>query len=256
MSCHWTPEQRARQAEATRRRWAAGEFNMPRRCRPDHWTPEQESWLRDLAGTVPWGELEGVWYDRTGLPRTLYALKKRACLLGISLRLRSISLRGLERLFGVSHQAILKHWVGPGLLRGARYQGRGPWPQWWFTEAAVEAFIRNYPWLFDPAAMQPGQRLSQTAQLLQRSDPWRSYAELASYVGISQGNLDLWRERGLVPCKTRPKSGRGDRILVRGRDFAAIRQAVHAAQADARLRANQATSRRRRREARAARAAA
>jgi hypothetical protein len=65
---------------------------------------------------------------RFGLERTASAVverlkrRRRSCWMG------GLSLRDLERIFGVDHRAIVRWWVVPGLLAGRRWSGRGPPP--------------------------------------------------------------------------------------------------------------------------------
>lgn len=210
---------------------------LPWRVRGDHWTPEQEAVLCDLVGTVPREYLHAAWMERTGIPRTFHALTVRCKRLGISMWARGWSMRAAERLFRVDHRAIVRNWVDTGELNATRWDGRGPNSGWWFNESDIEHFIRTYPWRYDWTKMQGGHRLTTVAELVNRADPWRTYEELRQYVGIASGNLDRWRRRGLVPCRDRPKGG-GPQLMVRGRDFPAIRDAIQAAQANARKRSS------------------
>lgn len=210
----------------------------PWAVRGDHWTPEQDDALRQMAGTVPREELQAAWLRRTGLERTQTALIVRCKRLGISARARGLSMTELERITGVDHRVINRAWLAPGLLQGRRWQGRGPHPGWWFELAAVERFIRAAPWLLQLPRMAPGHRLTQLVETLHRADPWRTRAELMAYLGIrSHVNLDRWVRRGLVPHQWRPKSGPGQGwMMIRGRDFPAIKAAIEAARAEGRAR--------------------
>lgn len=217
-----------------RRAWADGKFAARRKpVRGDHWTPEEDDQLRAIAGTVPCEQLADAWRDRTGIARTFHALRIRAKRIGVSMWARGMSLTEVEMLFRLDHRAIERNWIRTGELPSKRWGGRGPNAGWWFETADVERFIRDRPWRYDWTRMQPGHRLTRVAELVNRADLWRTYDELAAYVGITTTNLDRWRRRGLVPHQFRPKAG-GPRIMVRGRDFPAIRAAIRAARIDAR----------------------
>lgn len=204
-----------------------------RRAQWNGWTMEEENLLRELAGSMELGEIARILSERFGVPRTPNAVDVRCQRLGISRWVPGMSLRDLERLFACDHQSIVRHWVETGLLRARRWSGRGPHPGWWFEPADVERFIRDCPWAYDWRRMKPGHRLTRLAEVVNRADPWFSYDDLRRYVGISKRNLDKWRRRGLVPHKRRPGAGSYGQILVRGRDFRAIKHAIEAARAEA-----------------------
>lgn len=240
-----TAEQRQAQSQRMKAAWRDGKFDgRYRGTRGDHWTPEQDAILRDLAGTVPREQLHAAWMERTGLPRTHEALVVRCQRIGASMWVHGWSLRSVERLFGTDHRMIIRNWVQTGELPGSRWRGRGPNEGWWFNESDIERFIREYPWRYDWTRMQRDHRLATIAELVNRADPWRSYAELVEFVGIASGNVDKWRRRGLVPHRFRPKAGHSPQVMIRGRDFPLIRDAIRAAQEDARERSRRAASKR------------
>ncbi len=215
--------------------WAKGKFDNRRRGIPwDAWTPEEEALLRQLAGTMDLAEIARVLTERFGIPRSVNAVDVRCQRLGISHWRQGYCLRDIELIFRLHHRAIVRWWVQPGLLRGERWSGRGPNQGWVFHETDVERFIREYPWAYDWTRMKRGHPLSRLAEVVNRADPWLTYEDLRRYVGIARVNLDRWRRRGLVPHQFRPKGGPGQgRIIVRARDFRAIKAAIEAARADA-----------------------
>lgn len=221
---------------------------MPRAghvSRWDAWNPEQDDALRQLAGTMPLADVAAELSRRFGVPRTVAAVRIRCKRLGVSAWARGWSLRDLERFAGVDHRVIVRWWIEPGLLRARRWDGRGPHAGWWIDVAEIERFVREAPWAYDPARLRvervPRDRRTEAARLrsialtVHAADPWRSYAELRQYLGMTLRNLDRWRERGLIPHRRRPKSGPGHgHIMIRGRDFPAIRAAIERAREQAR----------------------
>lgn len=209
----------------------------------DGWNAEQNDALRALAGTMPVSMVAAALSERFSVPRTSAAVRMRAKRLGISLWVKAWSLRDVVILFGVDHRTIVSWWLEHGLLAATRWDGRGPHGGWWITFEALERFVRQHSYAFDWRRMRPeqlcverrgeGRRLASLAELLDRADPWRPYGELVAFVGIRRTNLDRWRRQGLVPCRRRSGAGEKGEIVVQGRQFGAIRDAVHAAQAAA-----------------------
>ncbi|MEW6048205.1 MAG: hypothetical protein AB1609_17300 [Bacillota bacterium] len=200
----------------------------------DEWTPAEEQLLCQLAGTMDLGEIARILSERFGVPRTRNAVDVRCQRLGVSHWAKGMSLTEMERLFGLDHRAIVRHWVDTGLLAARRWSGRGPHPGWWFEPADVERFIREHPWAYDWTRMKRGHRLTRLAEVVNRADPWLPYEQLRRYVGIAKVNLDRWRRRGLVPHKRRPGAGGYGQIVIRARDFRPIKQAIERARAEAR----------------------
>lgn len=229
-------EQRAVRREQMQAAWASGRFaNRRRGMHPRHWTPEQNRAFTALAGTMPIAEIADALERRFLIRRTTASLRIQAKRLGISLWSGGYGLGELERIFKLDHRAIVRNWVNPGLLAGKRWKGRGPNEGWWFEPSEVERFVRECGWAYDVRTMLPGHRLTRLAELAHKVDPWLTYQDLMCFLGIKgQVNLDRWRERGLIPHKRRAKSGPGQRIVVRGRDFPAIKAAIEEARAAAR----------------------
>ena len=231
-----TDAEKARARDWMRQAWADGKFaNRRKGMHPRHWTPEQNRVFTELAGTMPIVEITEELERRFHIRRTTASLRIQAKRLGISLWNRGYSLTELERVFRLDHRAIVRNWVTPGLLAARRWQGRGPNDGWWFDQAEVERFARECGWAYDVDRMQPGHPLTRLAEVAHRADPWLTYQDLLRYLGLkAEVNLDRWRRRGLVPHKRRPKSGPGQRIVIRGRDFPAIKAAIEAARAASR----------------------
>lgn len=228
-----TDAEREQRSLWMRQAWAEGRFaNRRKGMHPRAWTREQDDTLAQLVGSMPIEEVVEALNRRFWTTRTVHAVTNRVKDLGLSRWVRAYGLIEIERIFAVDHRVIVKHWVEPGHLAGRRWAGRGPNQGWWFEPAEVERFVRECGWLYDVGRMRPGHRLTRLGELAYRQDPWLTYQDLAKYLGLSsEVNLDRWRARGFVPHKRRPKSGPGQRIMVRGRDFPAIRAAIEAARA-------------------------
>ena len=215
-----------------RRYWSEGRFAGKRRSiRPDAWSRDEYELLERLAGTMEIERIAERISEQSRIPRTANAVKVKIQRRGLSRWVRGMSLMEIERLFGLDHRPIIKHWVTPGLLVGRRWSGRGPNAGWWFEPSDVEAFIRRYPWAYDWKQMQPRHRLTSLAEMVNRADPWLTYEELGHFVGLSSSNLDKWRRRGLIPFQRRPKGGPDGYIMVRARDLRSIKANIEAARA-------------------------
>lgn len=216
---------------ALRAAWADGKYAGRREALSWRtWTEEQDAALARMAGTMDLADIARVLSERFGIARTVTAVQVRSVRLGISVWRQGYSMYDLVDLFGISGRTIIRGWVTPGLLRGKRWQGRGSSANWLFAEAEIERFIRESPWAYDWRKMRPHRRLSRLAEVVAKLDPWLSYHELVRYVGMTRKALDKWRHRGLVPCRRRPGADGIGEVVVRGREFRAIREAIRAAQ--------------------------
>lgn len=234
-----TAAEREQKSQQMRAAWRSGKFaNRRKGMHPRHWTPEQNRALAQLAGTRPVEEIASALERRFHIRRTTPALRIQAKRLGISLWQGGLSMRDMERLFGVDHKHIRRFWVDAGHLAARRWGGRGPNDGWWFETAEVERFVRACGWLFDVGRMQPGHALTRIAETTRKADPWIvGYEALAAVLKLAPLNVKKWERRGLIPHKSRATAGRGGMICVRGRDIPPIREAITQAQADARQRA-------------------
>lgn len=230
-----TEAQREARRQWMHQAWASGRFVARKKgMHPRHWTAEQNDALGQLIGTMPIEQVAEALNRRFKTDRTVTAVHLQVKRLGLSRWVQFLSMRDLERIFGCDHRVIAKHWIAPGHLVAKRWSGRGPNDGWWIERSDVERFVDEFGWLYDVARMKAGHPLTRRAQLVAMRDPWRTYQELAAYLGIrGEVNLDRWRRRGLVPHRRRPKSGPGMQIVIRGRDFPAIKAAVDAARSEA-----------------------
>ncbi len=135
-----------------------------------------------------------------------------------------LSLRDLERLFGLDHRAIVRWWVQPKLLTGRRWSGRGPHRGWLFAPADVERFIRQHVYAVDVRHMQAGHPFTRLAVLEARCQRWHSVVEMAEYLGVPVEVARSAVRYGLIPHRRRPGAGRHGEIRVRADDFPILRE--------------------------------
>ncbi len=135
-----------------------------------------------------------------------------------------LSLRDLERLFGLDHRAIVRWWVEPKLLAARRWSGRGPHCGWLFAPADVETFIRQHVYAVDVTHMQPGHPFTRLAALEAQCQRWRSVVELADYLGVPVELVRSAARDGLIPHRRRPGAGCYGEIRVRADEFPKVRE--------------------------------
>lgn len=144
----WTPERKAARAAAMRRQWASGE----RDGQPDanvrratHWTPEQDDYLRQIAGDHDLPELAALLSARFSAPRTKQAIQRRCQHLGISrLGLRPYTTSEVARMLGIGVTTLRTQIVLPCLLPFAWWRG-GSIGTRVYRHADLEQFIREHP---------------------------------------------------------------------------------------------------------------
>jgi hypothetical protein len=192
------------------------------RCR--RWTEAEDAFVDSLLGTLELADIAVRLTRRFGLERTATGVSSRLKRRRQSRWMNGLSLRDVERIFGLDHRAII-HWcVEPGLLVGRRWSGRGPQRGWLFDMVDLDRFVRNHVYLLDLARMQPGHRLTQVVALESRSQAWRSVTDVAAYLHVSEETVRRGARRGLIPHKRRPGAGRFGEIRVRANDFSLIRE--------------------------------
>jgi hypothetical protein len=196
------------------------------RCR--RWTEPEDAFVDGLVGRYEPSEIATQLRVRFGVARTSTAVTERLKRRGRSRWMQGLSLRDLEHIFGVDHRTILRAWVGAGVLNGDRWSGRGPHPGWQFAREDVEAFVREHVYMLDVSRMQAGHPLTTLARLEARTQAWRSASELAAYLGVTLVEVRHVVQVGLVPHRRRPGAGRHGEICIRSRDFAWIRERLHA----------------------------
>jgi hypothetical protein len=94
------------------------------RCR--RWTEPEDAFVDRLLGKFEPADIAARLTLRFGVERTATAVIQRLKRRGRSRWMEGLSLRDLERIFGMDHRAIVRWWIQPGLLSGRRWSGRGP----------------------------------------------------------------------------------------------------------------------------------
>jgi hypothetical protein len=97
------------------------------RCR--RWTEPEDALVDALLGICQPGDIAARLNARFGIDRSACAVTQRIKRRHRSRWMEGLSLRDLERIFGVDHRVIVRWWVLPGLLVGRRWSGRGPPPR-------------------------------------------------------------------------------------------------------------------------------
>lgn len=224
-----------------RQHWRDGVFaHRPKTPPWDAWDIEQDAALEALAGTVEADEIARRLSEQFAIPRTKAAVRIRAKRLGVSLWVQGWSLRDVERFFGLDHRAIVRYWVTPGLLQSERWNGRGPFDGWRFTDAEIERFLREHQggydvarldatWTTDPQRRRTLDRFASLARALAVRDPWLTWDQLSRAVGISGTNLERWHRRyGFIPTQRRPGAGGLGERMVRASAIPMIRATIAA----------------------------
>jgi hypothetical protein len=97
------------------------------RCR--RWTEPEDAFVDSLVGKDDSVAIALKVTNRFGIERTPTAVIQRLKRRGCSRWVETITLRDIERVFGVGHRTVVRDWIGGGLLTGRRRPGRGPPPE-------------------------------------------------------------------------------------------------------------------------------
>jgi hypothetical protein len=205
----WTPERRAARAAEIRRQYGDGRraWNPASNlARANHWTPERDAVLHELAGHVDTPTLIDRLFARFGYRYTESAVKHRIQRLGIlRLERRPYTTGEVARMLGLSRETMLSTWIRPGILAGARRRG-GPYGMYTFTRAELETFVSTAASRLDPSRIRDaGLRLLVQARR-RGQQQLLGTREVRLATGVSHHvQADLYG-RGLVPSARR---GRG-----------------------------------------------
>lgn len=169
----------------------------PRGGKGNDWSAAEIALLEDTAG---WRSPEAI---AAQLGRTPTAVRLKAKKLGVrwtrqgkeALPGHGLTARAVARALGVQDKAVT-WWLDRGYLAGTRRAvGMGPHKMWRVQPAAIEAFLRDYRWLYDPA------------RIVDRG--WRAFVAalpVAAYVGTIEAARLLCYQPGSIPALIR----RGD----------------------------------------------
>jgi hypothetical protein len=190
------------------------------RCR--RWTEAEDAFVDSLVGTLELADIAVRLTRRFGLERTANGVSSRLKRRRQSRWMTGLSLRDLERIFGLDHRAIIRWCVEPGLLVGRRWSGRGSQRGWLFDMVDVDRFVRQHVYMLNLARMQADHFLTRLATVESRCQAWRSAADLAAYLQVSEETVRRAVRRGLIPHHRRPGAGRFGEIRVRADVFSSI----------------------------------
>lgn len=154
------------------RAWAEGKYASRRnRRREDHWPPEQDERLRELAGTMDRRDIAQVLSrEFPTLPRSAQAVAVYASRNGISLWPPGRSLWEIGRILGVTPTRV-EAWIDLGWLVAMPYTARAgrAFSKWRVQDAAIEAFIRAHPEHYRAARVTGNSSLAMLARLYART---------------------------------------------------------------------------------------
>lgn len=206
----------------TRRLWQDGKYRGRSQPPPwNAWDPEESDVIRRYAGRLDVASIAAKASAVSGVPRTESAIKNRAGHMGLSIVVPDLSMRDVAALFGTRQPSILRWWVAPGYLRG--HQDRYSWH---FTRAAMEAFIRGFPWAYAVESMTPGHPLTSLAQVVNGRDPWMTAGQLGRLVGVVPATIREYVARLGLPSERRfGVAGHGE-MVVQSRHLGALMEAA------------------------------
>lgn len=166
--------------------------------RAEHWRPEEDALVRELAGQYDSLTIGSMLGERLGKPRSETSVKHRIQRLGIFLMdVRPLTSSEVGRIFGVSRETVRTRFVNRGLLVGQLRRG-GPHGMRMFTRAELERLIREHPESYEVAAIRDP-ALRALAEAVNRGRRLLGTAEVASLVSIDPRTLAGWYLAGLVP---------------------------------------------------------
>lgn len=172
------------------------------------WTREEDDWLRDNYHRLTMRMLQ------LRLRRSEVAIVMRKRRLGILRTDGFYTARSLGALLGCDPKRIADL-VRHGYLKGRRAPYlQGKHMPWAFSEQGVGRFIRQYPWLVNPARMEEHYFRSLVHQEWQQ-DPWYNCRAAARLVGIGENALQVRLRSGEVPAFQRSPGRRWSRWWVR-----------------------------------------
>jgi hypothetical protein len=157
--------------------------------------------LGDLAGTEPTARIARL------MGRGPEAIRRQAAKCGYSLEPISLSVGEVAAAFGVCKPTVVRAWIRTGLLQTFVWAGhRGRGPQHRATAEAVETFIHEHPWAYDPARMPAGElrHLAYRAQ----GDGWMNSTQAAAEAYCSEWVVDTYMTQGLIQTWHRVGVGR------------------------------------------------
>lgn len=226
---YWTPERRAARAAAIRLQYADGRRQRHHDLnekRAEHWRPEEDALVRELAGTHDALTIGRMLGERLNKPRSEAAVKHRVKRLGIFLMdIRPFTSSEVGRIFGVTRETVRVRFVATGLLTGSLRRG-GPHGMRMFTRPELERLIREHPEAYEVEAILDPQ-LKALAQATTRGRRPLPTSEVERLTGVDYRELARWYAAGLVQSARRVEGVRRGRYgtwLIDAGDIATVRQ--------------------------------
>jgi hypothetical protein len=233
----WTAERRAQRGRQLRQQYADGR-RLPQHDlnekRAEHWRPEEDALIRELAGqydSLTIGQMLG---DRLGQVRSENAVKHRIKRLGIFLMdIRPLSSSEVGRIFGVSRETVRTRFVNRGLLVGQLRRG-GPHGMRMFGRQEIERLIREHPEAYEIESIRDPS-LRALAEAVNRGRRLLTTSDVSHLTGIAQTTLVGWYTAGRVPSARFFKGmrpGRGGAWMIEAVDVETVRR-IHDGRAQA-----------------------
>ena len=192
---------------------AKGRFDGLRRAYHPPWTREEEDWLRDNYHQYTIKTLVRK------LQRSRVAITLRVKRLNIRRTDGYYTARAVAEIFGgdpkrvaaLYHEGYLKGRKAP-YLQGKNYP-------WMFTELAIVRFIKAYPWLLRPEAMQQEHYFRSVLRQEWERDPWYDSRQAAAMMGVGDETILRRLRSGEIPAFQRSPSKPWFRWWIRRSDL-------------------------------------
>lgn len=189
---------------AVRRRWEALQRrDIPKRGGPTRdWTEQEEAFLRD---TIGWRAAESI---AAALGRTPLAVRIKAKRLGLHWVKRQgkanaalgLTARDVQGLLGLSCAKTVTWWIAEGWLSGTKREiAYGEHTIWRIHPSALEAFLREYRWLYDPARIRDRGWRAFVASL--PPAPFVGVREAARLLPYTIGGISQMIRKGDLPAE-------------------------------------------------------
>jgi predicted DNA-binding transcriptional regulator AlpA len=194
------------------------------------WTPEEDAAVVASAGHITPAEIAQQ------IGRSKSAVHKRAQLLGVYLTTLDWSACRVATLFGCSEGVVARRWLDTGMLKATKTPPRksARYGVYRIKTEAIEQFIRDCPWAYDPLKMKPETHtLALLAKRIHRRDPWLTSSEVAARLGMSNSSIWGWYSKGLIPTRQRWVGSAGTYVVAEA-DMPAIFEMLKARRANAR----------------------
>lgn len=195
-----------------KRAWSEGRFaNRQYTPRADDWTEVHINRLRQLAGNFSTETIAKMLTEEFGFQRTKRSVQLQAHKYRISLMYSvNMTIGQVAYVLTISDETVYK-FIKHGLLTAHKESGKYRAP-WHITPAALEQFIRAYPYVLDIKKIK-SKRLRYIAEGEYVRNPWFHRTEVGKYLGVCQSLVDRYIAQGLL--ETPFNTGKIDRRACR-----------------------------------------